>query len=92
MSNPFEWAKHVSIGHSVRRFWNPMRTTMLYQAEAIEVEAPRTRDVLRWNFAPWDMLLVAGIAIAGFTMGVLDFGVIALERWIDRTARRAKDS
>lgn len=40
----------------------------------------RTRDVLRWHFAPLDMLTIAGIALAGFFVGVF-------ERVIDRMAR-----
>lgn len=44
----------------------------------------RTRDIVRWNFAPWDLLLVAGIAMAGFGIGVLDVGIGVLERWIDK--------
>lgn len=47
-----------------------------------------TRDVLRWNFAPWDLLLVAGIALAGFGMGVLDVGAGMLERAVDKLARK----
>lgn len=43
----------------------------------------RTRDVLRWNFAPWDLLLVAGIALAGFALGVVDAAAEALERRVD---------
>lgn len=44
-----------------------------------------TRDVLRWNFAPWDMLLIAGIALAGCATGMLDFASERIERWMDET-------
>lgn len=48
----------------------------------------RTRDVLRWNFAPWDMLVVAGIALAGFGLGVAEMTVDVLERAVDRWSMR----
>lgn len=43
----------------------------------------RTRDVLRWNFTPFDMLLISGIALAGFAVGVLDMAARRIERLID---------
>lgn len=46
-----------------------------------------TRDVLRWNFAPLDMLVIAGIALAGFAVGVLDLAAARIERSIDRWGR-----
>lgn len=45
-----------------------------------------TRDVLRWNFSPFDMLLIAGIALAGFAFGVLDVLSARAVRSIDELA------
>lgn len=50
----------------------------------------RTRDIVRWNFAPWDLLLVAGIALVGFGMGVLDVAVDALEGAVDRLSEKGE--
>lgn len=47
-----------------------------------------TRDVLKWNFAPFDLLLVSGIALAGFAMGCLDAAAAGLEQLIDKVSNR----
>lgn len=31
-----------------------------------------TRDVLKWNFAPFDLVCVIGLALAGLAWGVMD--------------------
>lgn len=45
-----------------------------------------TRDVLRWNFAPLDMLLVSGIALAGFAVGCLEAAADGIGRLIDKAS------
>lgn len=42
-----------------------------------------TRDVLRWNFAPWDMLVIAGVAIAGFAISMCDVARDGIEKRLD---------
>jgi hypothetical protein len=45
----------------------------------------RTRDVFRWNMSPRDLVLAAGIALAGALIVVMDAATMRLERWIDGT-------
>lgn len=45
-----------------------------------------SRDVLRWDF-PAAHLLVIGIALAGFSVGVLDAVRVRLGRWLDAAVR-----
>lgn len=38
-----------------------------------ERETPfTTRDIVKWNFAPWDLVCAIGIALAGLAWGVMD--------------------
>jgi hypothetical protein len=47
-----------------------------------------TREVIRWHFSPLDCLQLAGIALAGFALVVLELAASRLERVIDDAGER----
>jgi hypothetical protein len=47
-----------------------------------------TRDVLRWNLSPRDLVQLAQLALAGAALVVLTAAATRVERWIDLTATR----